>query len=124
MAAQILVIDEDDDLLELYTALLEEEGYKVHPRKELVEDLKDIEQLSPDLIILDLSLQQRKEAWTLLHRLKMHSSVAAIPIVVCITTSLSLDQEDYLRESQVGIVYKPFDIDELGQRIRRLICTH
>ncbi len=124
MAAQILVIDEDDDLLELYTALLEEEGYQVHPRKALVEDLHDIEQLSPDLIILDLSLKQRKEAWALLHRVKTHSSVAAIPMVVCITTSLSLDQEDYLRESKVGIVYKPFDIDELSQRIRRLIRTH
>ena len=40
-------------LLDLFREILEADGYEVHLSCKLIEDIRDIERLQPDLVIID-----------------------------------------------------------------------
>ena len=52
----ILIVEDDSDLIETYTDLLEAGGYQVTSASSVVETLNLIKHFTPDLVILDLSL--------------------------------------------------------------------
>src|SRR6185369_3954551 len=53
---QILVVDDDPDILEALSEILEAEGYEVDRARHGQEALARIEQRRPDLILLDLMM--------------------------------------------------------------------
>ena len=126
MAARILVVNDTQEILELFRMLLEEqEGYDVVLSGFPIQQIKEIEQIKPDLIILDLVLGDEKSGMQMLQMLKMQRSTAAIPVLVC-TAALQIvrEQEGYLVSQGVHVVYKPFDIDDLLTNIEQLLESH
>lgn len=124
MPARMLVINDDQAILDLYGLLLEGEGYETHLSMIAMEDVRDIEELAPDCIILDLKLGFGRSGLVLLQQLKMYRPTAHIPIILC-TAAVKLvrEQEDILKEKGIPIVYKPFDVDELLECIRTVLHT-
>ena len=53
---KILLVDDEESIHLLYRAVLEEEGYKVHSALTGVNALQKLKIVSPDLIILDISM--------------------------------------------------------------------
>ena len=45
--------------------------------------MREIEQLHPDLIILDYIFGTEKTGWQMLQKLKMTRQTATIPIIIC-----------------------------------------
>ena len=126
MAARILVVNDTQEILELFRMLLEEEeGYDVVLSGFPIQQVKEIEHIKPDLIILDLVLGDEKTGMQMLQMLKMQRSTAAIPILVC-TAALQIvrEQEGYLVSQGVHVVYKPFDIDDLLTNVKQLLESH
>ena len=126
MAARILVVNDTQEILELFRMLLEEEeGYDVVLSGFPIQQVKEIEHIKPDLIILDLVLGDEKTGMQMLQMLKMQRSTAAIPVLVC-TAALQIvrEQEGYLVSQGVHVVYKPFDIDDLLTNIEQLLESH
>jgi DNA-binding response OmpR family regulator len=118
----ILALNDDQDILELFRVALEEEGYEVTVSLIVFEKLADIEQLRPDLILLDLRMGKEWEGWHLLQRLKMHQPTASIPVIICSAAVNEVGKHlDYLRQHDIPIVYKPFDLDELLQQVRQTL---
>ena len=124
MPSHILIIDDDTSVLEVMRCVLEGEGYQVSTSLCAFEDLKDVEQLHPDLIILDLKMQGRDTGWAFLQKVRLHPPTATIPIFLC-TAALSdvREQEDILRKKGVPILYKPFNLNELLQLIPTCLPT-
>jgi DNA-binding response OmpR family regulator len=123
MKTRILVVNDTQEILELFRMLLEEEeGYDVVLSGFPIQQVKEIEQIKPDLIILDLVLGDEKTGMQMLQMLKMQRSTAAIPILVC-TAALQIvrEQEGYLVSQGVHVVYKPFDIDDLMANVKQLL---
>ena len=110
----ILVVNDTVEILELFREILEEEGYQVSLYSFAFRDLDEIKRDRPDLIILDFIIGGEDHGWQLLQKLKLDRDTADIPIVVC-TAALQLvrDLEGHLLEKGVGVVLKPFDIDDL-----------
>lgn len=125
MGACILVVNDTQELLELFRMLLEAEGYKVVLAGFPIQQISDIEDINPDLIILDLVFGDQKTGWQMLQMLKMKRSTASIPVIVC-TAALSevREQEGYLVSQGVHVVFKPFDIDQLLTHVKQLLETH
>jgi DNA-binding response OmpR family regulator len=125
MGACILVVNDTQELLELFRMLLESEGYKVVLAGFPIQQISDIEDINPDLIILDLVFGDQKTGWQMLQMLKMKRSTASIPVIVC-TAALSevREQEGYLVSQGVHVVFKPFDIDQLLTHVKQLLETH
>jgi DNA-binding response OmpR family regulator len=123
MKPRILVVNDTQEILELFRMLLEEEeGYDVVLSGFPIQQIKEIEQIKPDLIILDLVLGDEKSGMQMLQMLKMQRSTAAIPVLVC-TAALQIvrEQEGYLVSQGVHVVYKPFEIDDLMANVKQLL---
>ena len=126
MVARILVVNDTQEILELFRTLLEEEGgYEVVLSGFPIQQVDDIEQIKPDLIILDLIFGSEKTGMQMLQMLKMKRSTSTIPVIIC-TAALELvrEQEGYLNSQGVHLIYKPFDIDHLMTSVKRLLETH
>jgi len=123
MNTRILVVNDTQEILELFRMLLEEEeGYDVVLSGFPIQQVKEIEHIKPDLIILDLVLGDEKSGMQMLQMLKMQRSTAAIPVLVC-TAALQIvrEQEGYLVSQGVHVVYKPFEIDDLLANVKQLL---
>lgn len=116
----ILVVNDTQEILDLFCIILEEAGYRVTPIGFAIEDLRRITDVAPDLVILDLVFDREYVGWQTLQKMKMTRETAAIPVIVC-TAEVRKAQEiqGYLAEKRVGLLLKPFDIDELLAMVDR-----
>jgi DNA-binding response OmpR family regulator len=110
----ILVVNDTQEILDLFRDILEEEGHRVSLYSYAINDLAEIKQIAPDLIILDFIIGGEDTGWQLLQKLRMDRRTMTIPVVVC-TAAIRLVQEleGHLRTKNVAVVLKPFDIDDL-----------
>ena len=78
---QILVVDDERDIVEFLTQLLEDNGYEVTPAYDGSEAMEKVLKQRPDLILLDL--QMPEETGTGLYR-KLHNKkeYKDIPVIV------------------------------------------
>ena len=112
--ARILVINDTQELLELFRILLEQENHEVVLSGMPILKISEVEQIQPDLIILDIIFGDQKTGWQMLQMLKMKRSTARIPTVVCTAALHEVQQQEgHLISQGVRVLYKPFDIDNL-----------
>ena len=116
----VVVINDEQDMLNLFRDLLEEEGYRVSTLTYPVADLGDLQILAPDLIVLDMLFGGEDRGWQFLQQLRLNRTMAGMPIIVC-TAAVRLIREvqDYLTGMGIGVVLKPFDIDPFLAEVRR-----
>jgi len=115
MAKHIMVINDTQEILDLFREILQGEGgYEVTLCGMKPHMLDDIKLVKPDLLISDHVFGEEKLGWQLVQRLKMDRETAKIPIIVCSAAVKDLkEMEGYLTEKNIGILLKPFDVDEL-----------
>lgn len=120
MGKHILVVNDTQEILDLFLIILEEAGYRVTAIGFAIEDLRRITDVAPDLVILDLVFDREYVGWQMLQKMKMTRETAAIPVIVC-TAEVRKAQEiqGYLAEKKVGLLLKPFNIDELLAMVDR-----
>jgi CheY-like chemotaxis protein len=113
----ILVVNDTVAILELFTVLLEDEGYRVSTdgfSVELAEMLARVREMQPDLIVLDLVIMEEGKGWQMLQLLRMDRETRDIPVLVCTAASRLVDDlQTHLDTMKVSVVLKPFDIDHL-----------
>lgn len=121
---RIMVINDTQEVLALFRDLLTEEGYEVDLYSSAIHDMDEIEQVNPDLIVLDLMFGQEDLGFQMLQKLKMRRSTEKIPVIVC-TAALEAvrEMEGYLQSKGVQIVLKPFSIDDFIEAVRRSLYT-
>lgn len=114
MGASVLLIDDDHSTLDMMSLVLEGEGYHVKTSLTAFEDVKEVENLHPDVIILDFKIRGRETTWTFLQKLKLSPLTSTIPVFLCTAALADVrEQETKLREKGIPVLYKPFNRDEL-----------
>jgi DNA-binding response OmpR family regulator len=118
-APHVVVVNDTQEILDLFKEILEEEGYRVSLSSFAFNEMDELVKLEPDLVILDFMIGGESHGWQLLQKMKMDRRTASVPIVVC-TAALNLarELEGHLRVKHVGVVLKPFDIDDLVLEVR------
>jgi DNA-binding response OmpR family regulator len=112
--AKILVIDDEQNIIDLVTAYLNQENYEVHTALDGPSGLKAARSLKPDLIVLDIMLPGL-DGIDLLSQLRRESDVYVIMLTAKSEETdkiigLSVGADDYLT--------KPFSPRELVARIK------
>ena len=113
----ILTADDDPQLLRLITRNLQLEGYEVLAASDGQQALEQIEQQSPDLVLLDV-MMPRMDGFTVCHKVREFSSM---PIII--VTARGQDQ-DKVRGLDLGAddyLTKPFSVEELLARVRAVL---
>lgn len=124
MAVRIMVINDDQDILDLYRDLLEEEGYEVVTSKLAFEHPIAVETLHPDLIILDLKFGTQFEGWKMMQKLRMYRPTATLPIIMSTAAVREArEQEDHLRAEGIAILYKPFQLEHFFQAVQQVLAA-
>ena len=112
---RILVVDDEEPILQLVTAMLELEGHEVVTASHGVEALLRVGDNRPDAILLDIVLPQMDGA-TVAQKLREDPGTADIPIVFL--TGLGDSDEVRRRGPIIGGQYflaKPFDAHRLRE---------
>ncbi|HST87074.1 MAG TPA: response regulator [Ktedonobacterales bacterium] len=124
MATRIMIINDDQDILDLYEAILNEEGYDVITSKLAFEHPAAVEMRRPNLVMLDLKFGTQLEGWKMMQKLRLYRPTAELPIIICTAAVREArEQEDHLRSEGIGIVYKPFAIDHLLLAVRQTLAV-
>jgi CheY-like chemotaxis protein len=127
MAAKILVVDDDPDILEAIEIILQATGYQVVTAKDGKEGLTRLRDEKPDLMILDL-LMPKMDGFEVCKQLKdpRWSKYADIPIIVLTSVPEHASRRRYELETGVRLdvadyVEKPIDRGVLLERVGKLL---
>lgn len=121
MPARILILEDDEDILELLSLVLQEEGYEVQGRNLIFENVREVERFAPDLMIVDLFIGHAYAGWDFLQHLKTHPSTMSLPLILCTAATLTAAQERFTQQHGIPIMYKPFEIEDLKQLVHQSV---
>ena len=115
----VLVVDDSEDVLELFRDIIEALGHRVTATNFAPEDLTKVIEIGPDLAILDIQMGgDTAPGWALLQKMKMSRETEEIPIILCtVATDEVRQQVGWLTSKGIKTVLKPFSIDELEMAI-------
>jgi len=113
---QVLVVDDEKDIVEFLTQLLEDNGYEVKSANDGSEAMNLVQESKPDLILLDL--QMPEETGTGLYRKLQHKKeFKDIPVIV-----ISGLAGSYLAVSKsVPVLDKPPKEENVLQEVRKAL---
>lgn len=127
MAEKILVVDDDPDILDALTMILESQGYEVVTAKDGVEGLASLKAETPDLMILDL-LMPKMDGFSVLKELQdpRWSKHKHTPILILTSVREEASRRRYELETglELGVddyVEKPMPPEILIERVGKLI---
>ena len=112
----ILVVDDSKQNVLLLSHVLQSEGFRVEKSYDGDEALKKIEEVVPDLILLDI-MTPKMSGLEVGNALRM-SEHKDIPIIFLSSSNESVDKVKAFEAGGLDFVNKPFDKDELISRVR------
>jgi DNA-binding response OmpR family regulator len=127
MPSKILVVDDDPDILEAISMILDSQGYDVVTARDGVEGLANLKAEKPDLLVLDL-LMPKMDGFAVCKELQDSRWAKYKDIPILILTSVREDASRRRYELETGLeldvddyVEKPVAPDTLLERVGRLV---
>jgi len=119
-AKTILVVEDEVDVQNFVSRVLELEGYHVFKAGEGDEAIKIVTENQVALVLLDLKLPGR-DGWSVLLEMICKSALSAIPVVV-LTASAGLPQRDKaLSMGTAAYLTKPLSAARLRKTVARIL---
>src|SRR3972149_5463516 len=115
--ADILVVDDDPEVQDVVSTVLERDGYQVRTASSGEEGFAALEARTPDLLILDV-MMPGMDGHEVCRRLKADPLWSTLPIIMI---TAKMDLEDVVQGLELGAndyVTKPFYYEELLARVR------
>jgi two-component system alkaline phosphatase synthesis response regulator PhoP len=120
MAARILVVDDDPQILRLLQAYLGQAEFSVLTANDGESAWQLIRRERPDLVVLDLMLPGR-DGWDITRRVRADEQLANMPIVLL---TARVDDRDKIEGFELGAddyITKPFNAPEVVARVRAVL---
>lgn len=123
--AKILVVDDDPDLVESVTILLEKNQHEVVPAYGGIEGLEKAKKERPDAIILDIMMPD-KNGYDVCKELKSDPEYQDIPILLLTAVASKISTTTYTHRMGMeteadDYVDKPVEAKELVRLVERLL---
>ena len=112
----VLLIDDTQEILDLMTELLADEGYRVTASHALL-NLEKVKALAPDVIVQDILFEGTQElGWKFLELVRLDPELAGIPLILCTAATQTVHDPimaEQLDRLGIRVVLKPFQIEDL-----------
>jgi DNA-binding response OmpR family regulator len=119
--AKIIIIDDDPDILEISSIVLTSKGYEVITAKDPDDGYNLIMEQNPDLIILDVMMNEPDDGFFLAQKLRREK--IKTPVIMYTSVSKALGY-DFGKSDMVPVdeyIEKPISPDELLEKVERLL---
>jgi DNA-binding response OmpR family regulator len=113
----ILVVDDDPDILDTFRLVLEKHGYIMLGAETAEDGLREYKEKEPDLIIVDLMMEEVDSGTGLVRDLKALGNQAPVYMLSSIGDSLH-SSTDYTELGLSGIFQKPINSETLLTTLR------
>ncbi|MGB3975226.1 MAG: response regulator [bacterium] len=94
--ARIFIVDDDPDVVDVCTLILESEGHEITAAYNRTEGMQLLEQSTPDLLILDVMMEQPDDGIAMAQELRRNKFAAPILMLTSIAkaTGFKIGQDD------------------------------
>jgi len=116
MPTTVLVVEDDPVIIDLLTLTLELEGWTVLRAKDAVSALETARAERPDVVVSDVMMPGRS-GLDLIADLRADGDTATIPVMLLSAKALAAEVAEGYSAGAVDYVTKPFDPDDLIERI-------
>ncbi|NEQ25112.1 MAG: PAS domain-containing protein, partial [Microcoleus sp. SIO2G3] len=113
----ILIVDDNSTNLKMLLSFLKESGFKVLVANDGKSAIEKLQEVSPDLILLDV-MMPGIDGFETCHRLKASVATKDIPVIFMTVLSETVDKLKGLSLGAVDYITKPFQQEEVLARVR------
>jgi DNA-binding response OmpR family regulator len=117
---RILVVDDQREILDVTALVLEGAGYAAATASSGDEALDRLTREPFDLVLLDINMPGR-DGWETLRLLRADDQLAQLVVVMFSVKGEVSDKVHSLQEGASGYITRPFEVDELVERIGRAL---
>ena len=118
--ALIYVVEDDESIREIETIALKNSGHEVCAFENAGSFYKKMEELLPDLLVLDVMLPD-SDGNTIVKKLRTKQQTAKLPIIMVTAKTTEIDMVKGLDNGADDYIKKPFSIMELISRVKALL---
>jgi CheY-like chemotaxis protein len=120
---RILIIDDEQDIRDYLSCLLEDNGYRTQTAADGAEGLEMLVQELPDLVTLDV-VMPHKTGITLYREMRLDETLRTVPVIV-VSGNASEFEHFFSGQKDLpmpeDIFHKPIDRDRLLLSIRKIL---
>ncbi len=121
MAKKIMIVDDEESLVELVKALMEQENYEVIPAMSGKECLEKLKTVKPDLILLDM-MMPGMSGREVCESIRKDPETKDLKIAFLTVAKFSEAGKDVLEKMDVlDYITKPFDNQDLVKRVKKAL---
>ena len=117
---RILVVDDDPDIVETVEFFFSSSDYQVFMAKNGKEALEQVETKKPDLVLLDMMMPEM-DGLEACRRLKGNPKTNHLPIIMLTAQGKKQDVVNALKAGANDYVIKPFNLQDLFERIEKIL---
>ena len=115
--ALIYIVEDDESIREIETIALKNSNYIVSAFENAKEFYKKLDELVPDLILLDVMLPD-ESGYDIVRKLRKRPATQDIPIIMVTAKTTEMDMIKGLDGGADDYIKKPFSIMELITRVK------
>ena len=115
---KILMADDDQDCLELFSFMLKKAGYEVITVSSGLEALEKLDDITPDLVILDVMMNEM-DGFTALKNIKRYDETKDIPVIIL--TNYPKMENAFRSENVDDYILKVTDKEEFLKRVEKVL---
>lgn len=119
MATRVLIAEDEPNIVESLSFVLEREGFAVRAVLDGEAALRELRADAPDLLVLDLMLP-RMNGFEVLKAVKSDPALVAVPVIVLTAKGQAQDRRMVEEIGAEGFMTKPFSNREIVERVREL----
>ena len=118
--AVIFIVEDDESIREIEEYALKNAGHSVIGFSNAKDFYKKIEDVVPDLILLDIMLPD-EDGTQILRKIKQKSELKKVPVIMVTAKTSEMDLVKGLDSGADDYIKKPFSIMELISRVKALL---
>jgi DNA-binding response OmpR family regulator len=118
---RVVCIEDEAEMIELVELILGKRGFEVVGATDGHEGLEKINDIKPDLVLLDLMMPDM-DGWDVYQRMKADEDLRDIPVIVVTAKAQSIDKLLGLHIAKVeDYITKPFGPSDLLESVERVL---
>ena len=120
---KILIVDDDPDIVEAGRLVLEREGYEVEGAPNRADGMKRLEEVKPDLLILDVMMEEPDDGLRMAREIRKAGHTLPIIMLTSVNAAMGLNIDK--DEEMVPVdefQSKPVDPQTLIAKVKKLLA--